>query len=143
MDFSERIDQLEQRVQAAKEGVRAAAVESRERVQRRIDQAHTDAHDAVRTAEHQAQQVAADAQSSWTRLKTELSTKAAEARTRLDERGRQLDAKAAAHDADRAEQEAAAGLDLALWAVVNAEAAVLEAIDARLRADEFAATAAV
>jgi hypothetical protein len=50
----------------------------------------------------------------------------------------QLDAKAAAQDADWPEQDASAAIDCAVWAVDSAQLTVLDALDARAYADERA-----
>ena len=57
---------------------------------------------------------------------------------KVDRRTRQLDAKAAATDADWVEADAADALDYAEWAVDNAQLAMLDAIDARVYADDLA-----
>lgn len=54
---------------------------------------------------------------------------------------RQLDANAAASDADWAENGALDALDFAEWTAYNAQLAVLDAIDARAYADELATAA--
>jgi hypothetical protein len=59
-------------------------------------------------------------------------------KAKIDKRTRQIDAKAAAKDADWAEADAVDALDFAAWTVDNAERAVLGAIDARVHADERA-----
>ncbi|HEX3204712.1 MAG TPA: hypothetical protein VHQ68_00580, partial [Propionibacteriaceae bacterium] len=53
-------------------------------------------------------------------------------------RADQLDAKAAATDADWAEDDAADAIDYAAWMVYDAQLAVLDALDARAYADERA-----
>ncbi len=50
-----------------------------------------------------------------------------------------MDADFAASDADWAEADAYAAIDYADWAVENARVAILDAIDARITADEKAA----
>jgi DNA anti-recombination protein RmuC len=88
MDFSRRLDELEQRVAATKATVQAAAAESREQLRQRIDQAQQDAKDAQQRA-----------------------------------------------------QQRADALDFAEWAVDNAQLAMLDAIDARVYADDLAKAA--
>ena len=57
-------------------------------------------------------------------------------KAKIDKRADQLDAKAAAKDADWAEQDAADAIDYAVWMVYDAQLAVLDALDARIYADE-------
>jgi hypothetical protein len=60
----------------------------------------------------------------------------AKAKRRADE----VDADMAASDADWAEADASAAIDYADWAVENARLAILDAIDARVTANEKATT---
>ena len=55
-------------------------------------------------------------------------------------RRHQVDADFAASDADLAEADAYAAIDYADWAVENARVAILDAIDARVTADEKSAS---
>ena len=59
----------------------------------------------------------------------------------MDRRADQLDAKVAAGQAEGAEADAAEAIDFAAWTVDNARLAVLDAIDARVYADDLARTA--
>ena len=59
----------------------------------------------------------------------------------IDKLADQLDAKAAAKDADWAEEDAADAIDYAIFAVYDAQLAVLDALDARAYADERATIA--
>ncbi len=54
MDFSARVDELQQRLAATKAAVQAAATESRDQLRQRIDQAQQDAKDAQARAEQTA-----------------------------------------------------------------------------------------
>lgn len=143
MNFSEKLDALQQRVVDAKTAIQTATGESREQLKHRIDKAQGDADQAVQHAEDQTKQAAASARTKWAQLKAEVAAKTGDAKAKIEERGRQLDAKAAAHDADRAEAEAVEALDFATWAIVNAEVAILDAVDARLHADERAEAASL
>jgi hypothetical protein len=62
-------------------------------------------------------------------------------KAKIDKRTRELDAKAADREADWAETDAVDALDFASWAVDNARLAMLDAIDARVYADELAKAA--
>ena len=63
-------------------------------------------------------------------------------KAKIDKRSRQIDAEAAAADADRAEVNVADALDFAEWTVENAQLAMLDAIDVRASADQLAKAAA-
>lgn len=138
MDFTERIDVLEQRVLATRSAVKASATESREQLRQRVDQAHADTHQAIRNAQHRADQTTAEVRSKWAQMRADLSAKVEDVKARIDQRNRESDARAAANDADWTETNAADALDFAEWAIVNAELAVLDSIDSRAHADALA-----
>jgi hypothetical protein len=56
-------------------------------------------------------------------------------KAKIEKRADQLDAKAAATDADWAEQDAADALDYAVYVIYDAQLAVLDALDARAYAE--------
>jgi hypothetical protein len=141
MDYSERLDALQQRVAAAKTAVQAAAAESREQLGKRIGQAQADLDRAAKDAQQQAEQAADSARTKWAQIRADAAAKMENARTKIDKRTRQLDSKDAAIGADWTEADAADALDFAAWAVDNAQLAMLDAIDARAYADELATAA--
>jgi hypothetical protein len=141
MNYSERLDTLQQRVTAAKAAVQDAGRESREQLRQRIDQAQADVDRATDSARQRADQAGADARSKWAQMRADAATKAEDVKGKIDKRNRELDAKAAAKDADWAETDAAAALDFADWAVDNARLAMLDAIDARVYAEQLAKVA--
>jgi hypothetical protein len=71
-------------------------------------------------------------------MRADAAAKMDDVQAKIDKRTRQMDAKAAATDADWAEAEAADTLDYAEWAVDNAQLSMLDAIDARAYADQLA-----
>ena len=93
---------------------------------------------ARKDGKEQVGEAADRAQSKWTQLKSDVSAKMDELKTRADKRSDQLDAKVAGNDADWAEMEAADAIDYASWAADNARLAVLDALDARAYATELA-----
>ena len=115
-----------------------AATESRAQLKQQIDQARVDVELARKDGKEQVGEAADRAQSKWTQLKSDVSAKMDELKTRADKRADQLDAKAADNDADWAEMEAADAIDYASWAADNARLAVLDALDARAYATELA-----
>jgi hypothetical protein len=74
-------------------------------------------------------------------MKADAAARREDMKAKIDKRADQLDAKAAAKDADWAEQDAADAIDYAVWMVYDAQLAVLDALDARIYADERAAIA--
>lgn len=71
------------------------------------------------------------------KLKSDVSAKMDELKTRADKRADQLDAKITGTDADWAEMDAADAIDYAAWAMDNARLAVLDALDARAYATQL------
>jgi low affinity Fe/Cu permease len=141
MDFSAQLDELQRRVAETKSTVQAAATESREQLRQRIDQIQTNMDQTAKEAKQQTGQAADRAQSKWAQMKADATAKREDVKAKIDKRTRQLDAKAAASDADWAEADAADALDYAAWTVDNARLATLDAIDARAYADERAKAA--
>jgi hypothetical protein len=74
-------------------------------------------------------------------MKTDAAGRREDIKAKIDKRADQLDAKAAATDADWAEQDAADALDYAVYVIYDAQLAVLDALDARAYADERAKVA--
>jgi chromosome segregation ATPase len=138
MDYSPQLDGLQKRVAEAKSAVQAAATESREELRQRIDQAQLDIHLAVKDAQQRAGEAAGGARSKWAQMKADAAAKMDDLKAKIDKRNAERDANAAATDADWAEQDAADAIDYAGWAVDNARLAILDAIDARVYADDLA-----
>jgi hypothetical protein len=71
-------------------------------------------------------------------MKADAGAKMGDLQARIEKRGDQLDANLAAEDAAWADDDAAAAIDYASWAVGNPRLAVLDAIDAQAYADDLA-----
>ena len=141
-NFSTRLDDLQKRVVTARSAVQTAATESDAQLKERIDRAQADLDQSVKNARQDVSQAADSARAKWAQLKADAAAKMSDVKANLDKRTRQMDAKAAANDADWAEADAAEALDFADWAVENAQLAILDAIHARAHADKLANTAA-
>jgi hypothetical protein len=89
-------------------------------------------------AKQQAEATADRAKSKWAQMKADAAAQREDMKAKINKRTDQLDAKAAATDADWAEQDAADSIDYAVWMVYDAQLAVLDALDARAYADERA-----
>jgi len=141
-NFSTRLDDLQKRVVTARSAVQTAATESDAQLKERIDRAQADLDQSVKNARQDVSQAADSARAKWAQLKADAAAKMSDVKANIDKRTRQMDAKAAANDADWAEADAAEALDFADWAVENAQLAILDAIHARAHADKLANTAA-
>ena len=140
MDFSTQLDDLQQRAADVKTSAKAAVSESRDQLRQRIDQAKVDVDQKATDARQQVDEAAADARSKWAQLKADTAAKLDDFDAKIDRRADQIDANLAASQADGAEADAADAIDFAAWTVDNARLAVLDAIDARVYADELATT---
>jgi hypothetical protein len=141
MDFSAKLENLQAKVNETVETARAAAAENRDQLKQRVDQAQDEANQAMADAKQQAEETADRAKSKWAQMKADAAARREDIKAKIDKRADQLDAKAAAKDADWAEQDAADAIDYAVWMVYDAQLAVLDALDARIYADERAAIA--
>jgi hypothetical protein len=142
MDFSTKLDDLQQHAADAKAAAQAAVSESREQLRQRIDQARVDVDLAAKDARQQVGEAAASARSTWAQMKADAAAKLEDFEAKMDRRADQHDAKVAARQADGAEADAADAIEFAAWTVDHARLAVLDAIDARVNADELAQQAA-
>jgi hypothetical protein len=138
MDFSTQLDTLEKHAAQAKASAKAARTESREQLKKRVDQAQADITKAVKDTKQKAGQDAAAAKSKWAQMRADAAAKMDDVKMKIDKRADQMDAKAAANEADFAESGATDAISYAEWAVDNARLAVLDAIDARVYADQLA-----
>ena len=142
MDFSAKLDDLQQRAAHTKAAAQAAVSESREQLRQRIDQAKVDVDLAAMDARQQVGEAAASARSKWAQMKADAAAKLDDFEAKMDRRADQRDAKLAARQADGAEADAADAIEFAAWTVDHARLAVLDAIDARVYADDLAQQAA-
>jgi len=142
MDFSTQLDDLQQRAADAKTSAKAAVTESRDQLRQRIDQAKVEVHLAAKDTRQQVGEAAASARGTWAQMKADTAAKLDDLEAKMDRRADQLDANVAARQADGAEADAADPIEFAAWTVDHARLAVLDAIDARVYADDLAQQAA-
>ena len=96
-------------------------------------------YDLEQHVRQEASAAADKAQSSWEETRSDAKARLDALKAKAQRRSDQVDADFAASDADWAEADAYAAIDYADWAVENARVAILDAIDARITADEKAA----
>jgi hypothetical protein len=138
MDFQDQLDRLERRVAAMKDAVNAAAVETRQQLEQRIDRAEADNDRALDEAKQQTGAAAARTRNAWEQARVDAKARAADFKSKARSRRDKIDADMAASDADLSEAEAADAIDLAVWTIENAQLAVLDALYLRARAAEKA-----
>ena len=140
MDFNARIDDLQNRVEQLKTSVAAAAKENHEQLNQRIDhgpgryRSRAQPRPSRRRPRPTTRPSRRGSRPGPTRRPASTRSK-----VKAQRRADQVDADFAASDADLAEADAYAAIDYADWAVENARVAILDAIDARITADEKAA----
>ena len=137
MDFSATLDDLQQRAARTKAAAQAAVSESREQLRQRIDQARVDVNLGAKDARQQVDEAAASTRSKWAQIKADAAVKLDRLEEERDRRADQRDVKVATRQADGAEADAADAIEFAAWTVDHARLAVLDAIDARVYADEL------
>ena len=138
MDFSAQLEKVQERVSELVASVRTASAETHDQLKQRIDQAQVDANLALMDVKQQTGQASSQAQSKWAHMKADVSARMDDDKAEIDKRADERDTKAAARNADRAEQDAADAIDYAVFAFYSARLAVLDALDARAYADERA-----
>ncbi|CCH79054.1 hypothetical protein BN12_40024 [Nostocoides japonicum T1-X7] len=118
--------------------VAEAENESHEQVQARIAQA-ADATEAT-TAEvaQKASDASAATVSKWDSFRSSIQSKKDDVSRQIEARSQQHDAKVAVQVADAAEDFAIDAVDFARATIQNAWVAILDAVDARLYAEELA-----
>src|SRR6266702_2070942 len=137
MTVSEQIDALQAKVADLKSSLDASRHETNEQIKARVATARAKA--AQQTVHGKADQAADHARTQWQSFKADNSAKMQELRGRIERKRDERDVEAAERDAEAAEDDAADALDYAAWAIDQAEAAVLDAADARAWADARAA----
>jgi hypothetical protein len=141
VNFSTKVDTLQQHVTDTKVAAESAVSESRDKLQQRINQAQVDVHLAMMDAKEDSEHAAAATRGKWAQLKADVAAHVSETQARLNTRGAQIDARLAEADANMAEADAEDAIDFAAWAIDNARLAMLSAIASRANSDELAATA--
>ena len=139
MTISEQVDALQAKVAELRSSLDASRHETNEQIKARVATAKAKAQAAQQTVHGKAEQAADHAHTQWQSFKADTSAKMADLQGRIERQRDERDAKAAERDAEQAEDNAADALDYAAWAIDQAEAAVLDAADARAWANARAA----
>ena len=138
MDFSAKLENLQAKVNETVETARAAAARTATNSSSASIRHRTTRIRPWRTPSNKQSETADRAKSKWAQMKADAAAQREDIKAKINKRTDQLDAKAAATDADWAEDDAAEAIDYAVWMVYDAQLAVLDALDARAYADERA-----
>ena len=141
MDFHAELDKLQERAAKAATAAREALAEDQLQRQQRIERAQVDLDLAAKDARQKVEETSDKAERKWSQMRSDAAAKVGDVKARAHHRAAQLDAKVAENDAEWAEIDALDALDYADWAVDNAALAVLDAIDARARANDLSGAA--
>lgn len=133
------IDAIQKKVTELKTDADLGREESSDQIQARITRADTAARH--RSAGDKPRRTRERAPSRWQQMCAEAAAKARAFEDRLYQEHDDLEARHAAGDPELAETDALDALDFAWWALDRAQVAVLNAVDARARANERAAAA--
>jgi len=133
--MSASMAELSQRAKEAEDHIAAARNETHEQLQARVAEAKATAQRRGEEMKARGATVKDELASVWAGLVAHVHEQFEKMRARLDEKRDDLDAKAAERRAERAEANAVDAVDFAQYALDEAEAATLEAADARKIAD--------
>jgi len=138
MELTAKFEDLQKKSADANAAVKSAVSESRDQLRQRIEQAQVDLDLADKDAKQRAAAAGDRAQSKWAQMRADASSKVDNVKAKIDKRNTEIDAKLAENDAEWAESDALDAIDYAAWTVENARLAALDALDARVYADERA-----
>jgi hypothetical protein len=132
---SESLAKLSQRAKEAEDHAATARNETREQLEARAAAARATAQRRREELKARGAKMQDDLASAWASLLARAQEQFETIRAKLEEKRDDHDAKAAERRAERAEANAADAIDFASWAVDEAEAEALEAVEARKIAD--------
>ena len=133
--LSASMAELSQRAKEAEDHIAAARNETHEQLEARVAKAKATAQRQRQETKARGAKAKDELAVAWAGLQAHVQEQFEKIRARLDEKRNDHDAKAAQQRAERAEANAADAADFAQYALDEAEAAALEAADARKIAD--------
>lgn len=139
-EVRDHIDALQRQVTELKQSVEQTRQETSEKITARVEQVKESLNQQSDSASGSGQGDGRP-QSQWQAMKAQAAAKTRDLHDHLERKRGEVRADVADDDAISAEGAAVDALDFAAWAVRQAELSVLDAIDARARADERAAAA--
>jgi hypothetical protein len=137
--ISEQLADLSVRAKNTEDAVDAAQKEAHDKLVARKEQARTAATNAVEKVDQQIKSVNDSASQHWSALRAKVTADMNALKARVATRKHEHDVKRADKHADQLEWEAGFAIDYAIASIEQAKLAVLDAIDARLDAEELRA----
>jgi hypothetical protein len=138
MDASQKLAKLSERAKEAEDHASAAQNQAKADVEKSANEARARAEAHAEELHQSAAATGAQISASWTDLQKSWSNHMAQVRQGIDEKKGQRDARRAETRADDAEADALFAIDYAYGTVEEAEYAVLDAISARMEAEDRA-----
>ena len=133
--LSASMAELSQRAKEAEDHTAAARNEAHEQLEARVAEAKATAQRRREEMKARGTEVKDELAATWASLRADVQEQLEKIRAKLDDKRDDHDAKVAQRRAERAEINAGDAVSFAVYAVDEAEAAVLEAADARAIAD--------
>jgi len=138
MDASQKLAKLSERAKEAEDHASAAQNQAKADVERSANEARARAEAHAEELHQSAAATGAQLSASWNDMQKSWSNHMAQVRRGIDDKKGQLDARRAETRADDAEADALFAIDYAYGTVEEAEYAVLDAISARMEAEDRA-----
>ena len=138
MDASQRLAKLSERAKEAEDHASAAQNQAKADVEKSANEARARAEAHAEELHQSAAATGAQISASWNDMQKSWSNHMAQVRRGIDDKKGQLDARRAETRADDAEADALFAIDYAYGTVEEAEYAVLDAISARMEAEDRA-----
>jgi hypothetical protein len=138
MDASQKLAKLSERAKEAEDNASAAQNQAKADVERSANEARARAEAHAEELHQSAAATGAQISASWNDMQKSWSNHMAQVRRGIDDKKGQLDARRAETRADDAEADALFAIDYAYGTVEEAEYAVLDAISARMEAEDRA-----
>ena len=132
--LSEQLAELSNRAQELQDRVEAAAEDGRSQIESRLETAKQEAETRREAFDASLKTMNAEAAAHWGGLKQKFNGQIGQIKQDIAERKDAVDLKRAQLKADRAEDNAEGAVYFALLSLVEAETAILSAIEARLQA---------
>jgi hypothetical protein len=134
--LSEQLADLSVRAKSVEDAFDGAQKEAREKLEARKDQARAAARSAVEKISHEIQTAKTSAAKDFTAVKAKITADLNGLKADVGHAKHKLDVKLAESRAENLEWEAGFAIDYAIASIEQAKFAVLDAIDARLAAEQ-------
>jgi hypothetical protein len=138
MDASQKLAKLSERAKEAEDNASAAQNQAKADVEKSANEARARAEAHAEELHQSAAATGAQISASWNDMQKSWSNHMAQVRRGIDDKKGQLDVRRAETRADDAEADALFAIDYAYGTVEEAEYAVLDAISARMEAEDRA-----